>query len=87
MNHHRYQCKEEAAASAEEAAAGAAIAIAAKKKACAKVDTNSCALCEKTFKIGQEKQCVGCYICPRWYHRKCAKNPDVKKHWKCSLCR
>ena len=54
------------------------------RKRC-RVDTNRCQICKKRFERGKEEECVGCDFCPRWYHKKCAGNPNVKKG-QCKLC-
>ena len=56
------------------------------KKSSMKVDINTCPLCGKKFRIGDEKQWIGCDYCPRWFHHKCVNYPDMQKKWKCQLC-
>ena len=43
------------------------------------LDPNSCLPCGKAFLEGQELLWGGCDNCLRWYHKKCAHNPQLKK--------
>ena len=56
------------------------------KRKCCRVYINRCQICRKRFEVGKEDECVGCDSCPRWYHKKCAGNPNMKKKWQCKQC-
>lgn len=46
------------------------------------IDENRCAKCKKRFRVGNERDWIGCEHCPRWYHKWCTDIMDV-----CNLSR
>ena len=50
------------------------------KKPSIKVDVNTCPLCGKKFRNGDEKHWIGCDYCPRWFHHKCVNYQTYRRN-------
>lgn len=59
------------------------------------IDENRCSKCQKRFRVGNERDWIGCEHCPRWYHKWCTDIMDVHNlsraeladiDWICDRC-